>query len=165
MVAEQRLGKGLHALLRCLHHLLLQGPQGRHIPRRVPRGQLLHGWALQIVPQLQYAARRLGVRYAPVEVHNGPQCLQTAGLGIVRHGDAPAGGDVQKPQPVQLPQPLMDHGLADLYLIGQLPLSGQPVPRTQFAGEDHPLQLLDEQLLHRGRHDLAKGHRSQQYRQ
>lgn len=70
--------------------------------------------------------------------------FQAAGLGVVRHGDAAAGGDVQKAETMQLPQSLMDHGLADLHFIRQLTLSGQPIPRAQLAGEDHALQLLDE---------------------
>ena len=95
-----------------------------------------------------------------MEIHDGPQRFQAAGLGVVRHGDAAAGGDVQKAETMQLPQSLMDHGLADLHLIGQLTLSGQPIPRAQLAGEDHALQLLDEQLLDGRGDDLTKGHSS-----
>ena len=79
-----------------------------------------------------------------MEIHDGPQRFQAAGLGVVRHGDAAAGGDVQKAETMQLPQSLMDHGLADLHFIRQLTLGGQPIPRVQLAGENHALQLLDE---------------------
>ena len=95
-----------------------------------------------------------------MEIHDGTKRFQAAGLGVVCHGDAAAGGDIQKAETVQLPQSLVDHGLADLHLIGQLTLSGQPVPRAQFAGEDHALQLLDEQLLDGRGDDLTKGHSS-----
>ena len=79
-----------------------------------------------------------------MEIHDGTQRFQAAGLGVVRHGDTAAGGDVQKAETMQLPQSLMDHGLADLHFIRQLTLGGQPIPRAQLAGEDHALQLLDE---------------------
>jgi len=141
-----------------LLRLLLQGPQGGHIRRRVPRGQFLHGGALQIIPQLQDAGSGLGIRDAAVEVHDGAQGLQAAGLCVVRHGDTPTGGDVQKAQPVQLTQTFVDHGLAYLHLVSQFPLGGQAVAGAQFAGQDHALQLLDEQLLDGGGDDLTKGH-------
>ena len=91
-------------------------------------------------------------------IHNGRQRFQAAGLGIVRHGDAPAGGDVQKAQAVQLPQALMDHGLADVHGVGQLPLRGQPVPGLQLPGQNSPLQLLNEQLPDGRGHNGAEIH-------
>ena len=93
-----------------------------------------------------------------MEIHDGPQRFQAAGLGIVRHGDAPAGGDVQKAQAVQLPQALMDHGLADVHGVGQLPLRGQPVAGLQLPGQNRPLHLLDKQLPDRRGHNGAEIH-------
>ena len=93
-----------------------------------------------------------------MEIHDGTQRLQTAGLGVVRHRHAPARRDVQKPQAVQLPQSLVYHGLADLHLVRQLPLCGQAVAGPQLAGQDHALQLLHEQLLYGGGDDLTKYH-------
>ena len=37
-------------------------------------------------------------------------------------------------------------------------LGGQTVAGAQLAGQDHALQLLHEQLLQGGRHDLAEFH-------
>ena len=59
---------------------------------------------------------------------------------------------------MQLPQALVDYGLADLHLVGQLPLGGQPVAGAQLAGQDHAFDLLDKQRLDGRGDDLMKGH-------
>ena len=133
VIAEQRLGKGGGVLLCGLLRLTLQILQRRHIRRCVVGGQKLHGRTLQIVPQLQDALGGLFVRQSAVIPHNGHQCVQTAGLGIVRHRHALAGHDVQKTQTVQLTKTVMHHRFADLHGVGQLPLGGQLVAGPQLS--------------------------------
>ena len=91
--------------------------------------------------------------------HDGHQRFQTAGLGIVCYGHPLAGFDLQKAQPVQLPQTLVYHRFAHLHLIGQLPLGGQAVAGAQLAGKDKSLQLLNKKLPQRGGGNLLERHR------
>ena len=137
---------------------MLQSTQGGDITGGVVRRQLPQGRGLQVVTQVKDTGGGLFIGQPAVVAHDRHQRFQTAGLGIIRHGDTLASLDVQKAQPVQLPQSLMHHRFADLHFIGKLPLGGQAVAGAQLAGKDQSLQLLHKKLPQRGSGDLLKRH-------
>ena len=158
MVAQQRFRQRPHPGKRGLLRLLLQGPQGGQVAGGVVGRQLPQGGGFQVVAQIQNAGGGLFIRQATVVIHDGHEGLQAAGLGVIRHRNPLAGFDLQKAQPVQLPQALVYHRFADLHFIGQLPLGGQAVAGAQLTGEDEALQLLDEKLPQGGGGDLLEWH-------
>ena len=90
--------------------------------------------------------------------HNGHQGFQTAGLGVIRHRYAFTGFNLQKAQPVQLPQALVHHCFADLHFIGQFPFGGQMIAGPQLTGKNKTFQLLDKKFPQRGGGNLLERH-------
>lgn len=108
------------------------------------------GRTFQSQPGIQKADEKPPIRHvAPIPEH-GKQGIQIAGAGIVGHIAPLPGGYVQKASAGQLPDSFVNHGLADVHRVRQLPLRRQLIPGSQFAGENRLFHLCQKSSLIEG---------------
>ena len=114
------------------------------------------GAALYGAAQLDYGDDHLSVQLAAVVAEDGVEGLEVAGLGKVGDDGAAPGRDLDEAHAREVLEAEVDDGLADLHLLGEVALGGEPVAGLERAGEDHALDTLDEQLFYCRRYDLSE---------
>ena len=95
-------------------------------------------------------------RLAAVVAEDGVEGLEVAGLGKVGDDGAAPGRHLNETHAREVLEAEVDYGLANLHLLGEVALGGEPVAGLERAGEDHALDTLDEQLFYCRRYDLSE---------
>ena len=102
---------------------------------------------VQRVAHLQNGTYFLVPQVPAVVGHDGLQGVQRSRPAIVRHKGTHTGAYLQKAAVLQFHDAAVDHRTADAQGLRQLALRRQLLSHRQLAGQDHGLDMADEQLL------------------
>ena len=86
--------------------------------------------------------------------------LKIAVAGVVLDVVAAARLHAHEAHALEVLEPGVHHGAADVHLLGQLALRREPVADLQLTGKDHADDLIDEQLPERRGLNLLKSHQT-----